>query len=250
MHTGHGVLVVTILVLSACSDGSEAPRLKVPVLVDSSGITPAVNDLGWRVELSRAHVVLSNFEFTTEGETHASLWRGLADLIVPRAFAHPGHLAGGEVIGELPGRFVFDWVADDGQELGQAELIAGRYQGLNFSFGSESAAPFGGASFYLEGIAEKDDLSIAFSGAITLDPAVKMVGAPFELELEGGGSLEVGLQLLSVDPSEGDTAFDHLDFGALDIDGDGILEIAPTSTAHNILRRNLQAHDHYRALEL
>lgn len=154
------------------------------------------------------------------------------------------------MIGELPGRFVFDWIADSGKELGRAQMLPGRYQGLNFSFDTESEAPLSGGTFYLEGVATKDAAQVSFSGAVTLDTAVKMVGAPFEMLLEGGRSPRIGLQLTVTDPSEGDTAFDYLDFAALDEDGDGQLEIAPASTAHNILRRNLQAHDHYRALEL
>jgi hypothetical protein len=73
------------------------------------------------------------------------------------------------------------------------------------------------------------------------------VGLPLALDLGAGGEqdVELGLELFTHDPIEGDTVFDGLDFAMLDDDGDHVIVIEPDTEAYNLLRRSTQAHDYY-----
>lgn len=96
--------LIVLTFTMACSSGSEAPRVQKPVYAASTLPAPFTNDEGWTITIETATVAVSDVTFTTQGESHvAGLWRRLGDAAVRPAFAHPGHLAGGEAIGELPG---------------------------------------------------------------------------------------------------------------------------------------------------
>jgi hypothetical protein len=240
-----------IALLVGCAFDSEpAARTPARIVVDGEGVTAVDTDLGYRVELTRCRVAIDTLEFTTSGEMHASLLRPLWDLVVPDAFAHPGHYAGGEVVGELPGRHVFDWV-DDGALVGEATLIDTQYNGANFSFTRARAEdvtpgdPIVGHTFELVGTATQGDESWELSVLLDQDEGRKVVGLPLDIDLAGDEVVELGLEFFTRDPIEGDTVFDGLDFASLDDDGDGVIVIEPDTEAYNLLRRSTQAHDYY-----
>ena len=250
-----GVAVVA-LALGACDFDSElAPRTFLPVVIDGSAVVTVQNDLGYSVEPERCRVALETIEFTTEGEQHASLpariWRQLEPLAIRTAHAHPGHEAGGEVVGELPGRFVFEW-RQDGVELGEAELLQTRYTGANFTFTRAEAGdrlepddPMIGHTFDIAGVARRDGQSWTFQLVLDQDEDRRVVGLPLDLDVDDGTQDVLALSLALQDPVEGDTVWDGLDFAALDEDGDGHVVIDAGTEAYNRVRRNLQAHDHY-----
>ena len=175
------------------------------------------------------------------------------EMIAPRALAHPGHYAGGDVTGELKGDFVLDMFAEDHRRLGEAVLLEGDYHGVNFYFRTASASdgledgdPLLGHMAYLAGTATQEDQSISFTATLDeLAENTQMVGGPFELAVTEDTEATLALQVYTVDPFENDTLFDGLDFGALDEDGDGVVDIVPGSEAHNILTKTLERHDHY-----
>ncbi|MCX4240007.1 hypothetical protein [Paraliomyxa miuraensis] len=240
--------------LAGCSFDSEvAERVSARIVVDSSGVAPIETDLGYRVELTRCRVAVDTLEFTTNGEMHATWLRSPWDLLVPTAFAHPGHDAGGEVVGELEGRHLFDW-RDDGELLGEAILLAARYDGANFSFtrarvedGIAADDPILGHTFEIAGIATLDDERYEFSILLDQDEGRRVVGLPVDLDLSDGANedLELGLQLLAHDPFEDDTLLDGIDFAVLDDDGDHVVVLEPDTDAYNLLRRSTQTHDFY-----
>lgn len=247
------------LLAGACEPGgSEPAAVSLPVVAADDGILPCTNDLGWAVSLDEARVTLGDLEFTIEGETHAAgpsaAWVRVAQrvggLLVPSASAHPGHQAGGEVTGALPGDFAADLIA--GMDLGVAVLLAGDYHGVNFSFRQAGTAdgldpddPLVGHTAMLSGTAAKDGATIVFSAVLDVGPGTRMVGGPFDLAVREDTGATLALTLYTVDPSENDTLFDGLDFGALDADGDGVLAIGPGEAAHNILAKMLVRHDHW-----
>lgn len=244
------------LVAMACSGPTEAPRVDLPVVVDGSGVVQAHTALGYDVELTEARVAVRDLVFTVAGELHtAALWRRLPDALVAPAHAHPGHHQGGEVTGELPGAFVIDWLAYDGRELGVATLLAGTYHGANFTFSHAEAAdlpdgdPLIGHTAWLSGTASKDGATVAFTIVVDSPVGRELVGAPFDATLDEEARGALHLRLETVDPSEGDTLFDDLDFAALDADGDGALHIGPdiaeVEGAYHAFRRTFQTHDHY-----
>lgn len=249
-------LIGLCLGLGACDAPSEATRVELPVFVDASGITPVTTNLGYRVELASVRIVVEDLVFTVAGElTTASLWRSIADALIPTAHAHPGHYQGGEVTGELRGEQAFDWVKDDGRTLGVATLLAATYTAANFTFGRGSADalgaddPLAGHTAVMAGVATKDGAVVTFTIVVDSPAGRVLVGIPFDAKISGGATGAIQLRLDTADPFEGDTLFDDLDFAALDADGDGSIRIEPdvaeVEAAYNSFRRTFQTHDHY-----
>lgn len=244
----------SLLLVVGCAPSQEAVRVQLEVALDGSTVTASTNDLGWTVTLTDARIAVQDLQFTVLGEMHeggATAW--LEGWLVRRAWAHPGHYAGGDVTGELVGSFVLDWVAD-GMELGTADMLAGDYNGFNFSFrragegdGLAAEDPMVGHTAYFAGVASKGGAEVAFTAALDVSEGTQMVGAPFELSVEADTKAEIGVQLEATDPVESRSMFDGLDFGALDDDDDGEVVIEPGMAAHNIFVRTIQSHVHYNA---
>lgn len=245
-----GLLPLTWLV-GCAFDSEPAERVSARIVVDGAGVTAVDTDLGYHVVPVRCRVAIDDLEFTTSGEMHASLLRPLWDMVVPDAIAHPGHSAGGEVVGELPGRHVFDW-RDDGALIGEAILLEARYEGANFSLtraqvedGVAPEDPIVGHTFEIAGTATRGDETWEFSVLLDQDDGRQVVGLPLDLDVTGDDVVELGLELYTRDPVEGDTIFDGLDFALLDDDGDHVIVIEADTDAYNLLRRSTQAHDYY-----
>jgi len=254
MSTRPALMIFALL--SACTPSQEPERVALEVVLDGTEITESTNDAGWTVTLTTARIAASSLQFTIQGEMHAATaW--LPGWIVGRAWAHPGHYAGGDVTGELVGDFVFDWFAGDGLGLGTADVLVGNYEGLNFTFRSSSAAdgltaddPLLGHTAHFVGVARKGEVAVGFTAVFDVDAAAQMVGAPFETTVDAGVSAPIELRFLPTDPVEGKSLFDGVDFAALDaldMNTDGLATIAPGDVAHNIVRRALQSHVHYAA---
>jgi hypothetical protein len=247
------LLIAATLAFGVCDPaGTEPGPVSLPVVTADTGATPCTNDLGWVVEVSSLRVAVRDLELTIEGETHASLLDRLRELAVPSVLAHPGHYAGGEVTGELPGEFVVDLASSAGQALGDATLLPGDYNGMNLHFraagegdGLETGDPLLGHSAVIAGSAAKGEVAIAFTAVLDIEDGTQMVGAPFELAVDAGTDATLALTAFTIDPSESDTLFDGLDFDALDGDEDGAVAIEPGQEAHNILMKTLVRHDHW-----
>jgi len=255
-----GSISLGISTLSACAPSQEVVRVPLEVALDASGITATTSDTGWTIELTTARVAASSLQFTIQGEMHgatASLGGWPGGWVLARAWAHPGHSAGGDVTGELAGDFVFDWLAHDGMLLGTAEVLVGDYKGMNFTFRAATVAdglaaddPLLGHTAQLAGIARKGASEVAFTALLDIDGGTQLVGAPFEDAIDVDTTAPIELRFLPTDPVTGASLFDGLDFAALDAldaNTDGLIEISPGDPAHNILRRTLQSHVHYDA---
>lgn len=264
-------LLASLIGTLACQ-ASEAPRVELPVVVAGSGIEPVTNDLGWTVALTHARIAIADVRFTTAGELHegrsASLGAQLLGLVLRRAHAHPGHSQGGEVIGELPGEFVLDFVAGDGEQLGMATLIVGQYTAADFLLRRAHADELASDDLLLDhtavliGTASKNGQTIEFSAYIDSPDGRELIGAPFDYAIDEHAELQLGVRLLTRDPHEGDTLFDGLDFAALDAadsSSAGVTLIDPEldpqlssdlQAAYNQLRRTLQTHDHFDVITL
>ncbi len=266
MITRASALSLTLCLALGCSGSQEAPRVTLAVVVDGRGVQEASTDLGWQVSLERCRSVIRDLQFTTAGEFHdegatalrvreeagASALAWLWGSVLPSAHAHPGHAGGGDIIGELPGRFVVDWCAGSNEPLGEATLTVGDYNGANFLFGVADEddgitpeEPLYGQTTELVGTASKGAQTIAFTAVVAQDEGREVVGVPFELDVMATSANTLGLQLVPTDPFEGDTVFDGIDFAALDGDGDGAVSLELDETTLNLLRRALQDHDYY-----
>lgn len=253
------VSVLSLIALQACGGPEEPPRVELAVLPDSSAVTAVTSDLGYEIELVEARAAVENFSFAIAGEAHtASLWQRVSDALVPTAHAHPGHFQGGDVTGELRGRFILGWLPRSTAALGTATLLAGSYKSANFTFvragPDDGIAPDDallGHTALLRGRATKGTTSVDFVARIDSPEGRQLTGAPFELEVRADSRERLGVRLATRDPLEGDTLFDGLDFAALDGDGDGEVVLEEGSgeaalvDAYNVLRRTFQTHDHF-----
>jgi hypothetical protein len=245
-----------------CGDSQEAPRLFVPVKIGPPVGLTTTNDTGWTVTVTSFRAVIADLEFTIEGEVHlardvrprnaSNLLARLAQIVIPSAHAHPGHLAGGETTGALPGVYSIDWVNDVGRVLGNAELIAGEYSGVNMSLtrGSEMLAmadPLRSSTALISGRAERNGVSVSFTASLLVDAGSRVIGAPLSFTVGPRTTGALALSLVLADPVSGRRFFDQIDFATLDPDGDGRVEIQHGSPEGNTLRRPLQDHAHYTA---
>lgn len=258
----HITLTPLVAMLACGIDSEQAPRVERSIVVDSRALGAFDNDLGYHIEITTLRVAFDNVEFTTGGEMHASLSQRLGELFIPTAHAHPGHYAGGEITGEMLGRFVVDWL-DDGADLGTATMLVADYTGANFVFtraragdGIAADDPLIGHTMEIAGIATRGGERWDFHGFLDEEDGKRVVGLPIGEEIAAGattphlvidedGDEVLGLQMLMVDPFEGDTAFDNLDFAVLDDDDDGMVALVPGEIAANYLIKQLQVHDQY-----
>ncbi len=240
-----GAALAFVTLLCVCGGPSDTVMVERSVVVDGSGAREVTNDLGWAVRVDVLRVVLEDLELTGGGDQHASLLAPVRDVLLPLARAHPGHDASGEVLGELSGRFVIDFAAPGRATLGAATLLLGSYAGANFTFTRAAGGdvpdddPLFGHTLWIEGQASKDGVTVPFVSAVDQDEGRRLVGAPFAYEATEGEDRAIVLSLLLVEPREGTTLFDGVDFAALPEDGS-----APAGHALNTrLRDASQSHD-------
>lgn len=247
-----------------CAAAEEPARVQLRVMASPEGMAPVQTDLGYLVELSEARIVLDDLQFTVAGEASAaSLWQRMTELVIPSALAHPGHFEGGDVTGELRGHFIVDLFAPDAAMLGVASLIVGKYSSSNFTFGE--AGPGDGLTrgdallghtAVLVGEASQGGDNVSFSVVLDAPPGRQLIGAPFDVDISEASPDALSFGVLTLDPVEGDTLFDGIDFGALSTSSSGsnsggALALQPDSAdpllagAYDTLRRAFQTHDHF-----
>lgn len=239
-------LCALVIPLGGCGgDSLDAEPVGAPVIARALA-GPTTTDLGYTITPVAVRQLLVDLEFTQGGEAHAGILRRALALVIGRAHAHPGHASGGAVRGELPGRYVVDWMR--GGALGEARVLPGSLDGVDFGLGTADAAdglaaddPLIGANLFVEAAVERDGRAWTLAVAVPQDDGRRIYGAPCAVEAAEGAPLPIALDL--TDPYEGDSAFDGLDFEALDPDGDG--HIDPTAELVNRLKRAFQTHDHY-----
>lgn len=233
--------------------------VRLPVESSGAGVISTTTDLGYQVQVDTYRLAFRDMQFTIHGEAHTAslpmprrILNAVENALLPSAYAHPGHLAGGEVTGELLGGHIFEYPANGKASLGQATLITGQYEGANFTFRRATASdglsandPLLGHTVYMEGSAQKAGKTVRFTAQVDVDDNTTMVGAPFEVLVEQSSQTTLLFQVLTADPFTSKTLFAGIDWNALDADGDGQVTIAPGQDAHNVLRRSVQVHDFF-----
>lgn len=241
---------LVVLATCFCGGSADAPATERALVVDGGRAFTATTDLGFEVSLDRARAVVASVQLTAGGETHASLLAPLSAALLPQAYAHPGHEAGGDVLGELAGRLVIDFVRDHGAALGAATLLFGEYDGANVTLGKANADdvagddPLLGHSFELAGVAVKDGVEVPFVALVDQDEGRRVLGAPFAAAIaeDDGPALGLALRLTSDD---GATAFDGIDFSAHAPGDDGVVVLRADDDAGARLKRALQRHEYW-----
>jgi hypothetical protein len=242
-HTIRGLAALATLVAStACGGGGEAVRVELPVVTAGGPLPATSTDLGYSLAIDRMRIAVADLELTVAGEMHGASRKALRP--------HPGHSAGGEVTGELAGDFVLTW---DGAShpVGTATLLVGDYNGANLGFRAADAGdglaaddPLLGHTFHLTGSASKGDATVAFDAVLDIEAGTSLVGATFDLDVTGTSTETLALVFLPTDPVLGHSAFDGIELTSLALT-DGVALIRPGTADHNVLRRQIQIHDHY-----
>ena len=230
-----------LFLIAGCAGTEQAASVELPVATASAPVASATTDLGYTIQLDRMRVAVTGIQFTVEGEQHGKRTR-----VAP----HPGHSAGGEVTGELPGDFVLTWDGQARPALGLGTLLVGDYRGANFAIraagegdGLAASDPLRGHAFHLSGTISRAGTTRPFDAVLDVEPDTNVVGLPFEAAISEASSETLAFTFVVTDPNEQDTAFDGVEFFATP--GSGSIEIRPGSESHNIIRRAIQTHDHY-----
>lgn len=252
--------------MNGCLEPREAPFVELPVMVDRSGIVPTKTDRGYEIRLHKARVVVENIAFAVGGQEHgaqgesAGLQASLLGWLFPSAYAHPGHFEGGEVTGELNGRFVLDWLSTDTnpQLVGTAFLLHGRYTSANFLLGRGSQAdrlsaadPLFGHTAVIHGEAKKGEQRVKFVATIDSPPGREVLGIPFELDVNERTRAPLGFRLHTLGVIEQASWFDGVDFASLQLDDQGVAQIYagtqdPASRrAYTLIRRTFQTQEQF-----
>lgn len=243
--------LLALLLLGGCGEDTATSFVEVPTRIAPLSESGDATDLGYEVTLTRVDLASGAILFTRNGEIHtASLWQRVRETLVSTAHAHPGHGQGGEVTGEALGPWVLRFSEADGAAFATASLAPGAYDGADLSFvsaGEEHGVspddPLYGSSVYLEGEAEREGITYAFSASVGNMAGQSSVGIPFDASVDGSGVIE--LHVLVKNPFEEETLFDAIDFEALDTDTDGFVSLNESDEATNRLRRALLSHDFY-----
>lgn len=254
----------------SCVEPSEAPSVQLDVMVDRSGIVTSKNDRGYTITLSQARVVIENIAFAVGGEEHGKEGSGsaaqaragipLLSWFVRPAYAHPGHFEGGEVTGELNGRFVLDWLAkhQGPRKVGTAMLLYGEYTSANFVLGRGGVQdglvatdPLFGHTAHLKGVATKDGVQVPFVAVLDAPKGREVLGVPFELEVSQTTRAPLGFRLHTLGVIKAESLFDGVEFGKLTRNDGGVAEIhAQTQDpearrAYARIRRSLQTQEQF-----
>jgi len=249
-----GVLITLGSVLVLCSPGGDEPEIVLVEVANVQGArVPEQTDLGWMVEFSSFRLAIRDLEFTTQGETHSRRERW-QDRLIASAVAHPGHYAGGEVIGELPGDFLVDACREKTAPLGEARLLVGDYNGFNFSFRKATAEEDDldetdallHHTALLEGQATRDSHIVPFQAIIDIEDNTQLIGASLDVFVSQDTEATLGFSLLAKDKNEQIHLFDGIDFDTLlPSTGSGSVVIAPGDEAHNRIMKALSKHNYY-----
>lgn len=247
------IAVGLLLGLSDCSPVGDEPEA---VFMEAWRLQQAMDvketDLGWRIEFTAFEIAIRDIEFTIQGETHTRRHRW-QDLFIKTAYAHPGHYAGGEVTGELRGDFLIDPLGEETDALGEAQLLLGDYNGMNFTFrkatvndGLAETSALNNHTAFMKGTATYGSETVPFTAIVDVEDNTQMVGGIFDLVVKSETDALLALKIVSKDDVENKHLFDGIDFKMLGKEVDGSVRIQPGDEAHNRLRKALIRHNFYR----
>ena len=252
MNSGHSLVYIAMLVLlsalapMACSDGTAGEFLSFETAVAGTAESGAAaesftNGKGWRITLSAAALAVGPiYYYSSEAQS------GLLDRLlgVKTAYACPAHAQfdKGTVLGEVRSQYVIDLLDGTPVSTGISDGEKGLCRMFELHFhppgeipaGSDDAAleTLGGHSFVIAGVAEKNGVSIRFSGHLTIpdEGTMRIVESiPADVELDGRPGRAVTLiytdrQLANVDfgriVNDDGTCIEETGDGACVIDSD------------------------------
>lgn len=240
------------LTVAGCGESEETPLQSVAFEATMAGETSITTDKGYAVDVTSISLAIENFAFTAGGDAHirklaeATQKRGNIDVAY-----HPGHIQGGQVLGEFPGEHLIQLTADSTFQAGQTfNLSSVKYDAVNFGFFRTDDLNKGDAgatekvSALVSGTVDIEGTSTPFEFEVVMDDDDYVLGVPFDVTIPTSGAVSVSFEFRPVDPFEDDTFFDGIDFSALP-NTDGTLRISQGTPAYNRVKNTLRSHDHY-----
>ncbi len=228
------ILCVALLPLLAC--GTEQQRRTFPVEVAAT-LPDAPNEHGWSVTLESAHASVGPVRFFSGKAALVRTFDPLS-LLIGTAWAHPGHYAAGDTMGEVLQTRTIDLLASAPIELGVADAVTGDYGSAQVELPAptEATAPdqlLAGASIQLAGTATSSSgTSVKFRGTFT--PAAPVAGIAFDRTIgTESGRVRVTLRV--------DQWLSRVDFGRLGApDARGIATFEDGAQPMNALTRGVE----------
>jgi len=204
-HLALLMIVAALLWLAmSCDEGTGAQRVELETfLVGIGGAEPFENvppsgAEPWTVTLDAAFAALGPV-YLFEGDP--LLTRLFQRLLLPRAYAHPGHYQEGAAMGEVLDQRVLDLLAPEPTRLGLMKAVTGECHSAQVGIGTADVGIAGaesleGHALLLRGVATREDSeAIRFQAWLDLD--VYIEGIAFEHEIDdqpGRIVVEVDLQ--------------------------------------------------------
>ncbi|MEM9691094.1 MAG: hypothetical protein AAGA56_00990 [Myxococcota bacterium] len=203
------------------------------------------NRYGWNVRLEEANIALGAVYFNESPALSAQL----EALLLPRAYAHPGHghFAGGEVRAEWLGQTVYNALRRTPLNIGSVPGVAGAIQSWTLFVEPPRDGEMPGAGAlrgfraYVVGVAERGEDAIAFEGGLELldekesdTLGVLFEGLPLEATLDEGQRISIIVDARTwLDEAQFETLLDEEDGTCLETSEDGRCEITPGGQVHN-----------------
>lgn len=218
------ILPLLALALIGCPATEEPGLVGVGVEAVSAQADTFTTASGYEVTLEQGLVVVGELHFHEPKAVEEQALRLPHRWFLgpSTAHAHPGHDMSGDVRGELGGSFVVDLLAP-AASLGEAEFYEGPYETASLLLQD----PQDGPTALFAGVASDGADAIDFE--FSVDHTKTILGISFETEVDAVAPPAV---TLLVDPAE---ILGHLDFLALDADGDGVVTEADEGVANPLL---------------
>lgn len=204
------VVLLMLISLTAWSCGNETAGYALSFETAAQGVTestalnqPFSNSRGWLVTLEEAFLAVGPIYYYS-AEAQAGLFDRL--FSINSAYACPAHAQfdKGTVLGEIRQQVVIDLLAESPTKTGVSEGEEGYCHMFELHFhppGEVSAAsddaefePLNGHSFYIAGVAVKDEMEISFSGYLTIpdEGTMRIVESiPADLVLDGRAGVAI-----------------------------------------------------------
>jgi len=230
---------MTAWLVTSCVGSPAARRVELETRVVGLGGEGAFENVPptgvdpWTVVLDEAWAALGPI-YLFEGEP--LLVQALERLVMPRAFAHPGHYQEGEALGEALDQRVFDLLDPDGAALGTMQAVTGTCHSARVGLGTAEAGladgeRLAGHALLLRGVASRGDERIPFEGWLDVDLYVEGIEVELDVD-EAPGHLLVEVDL--------ERWLRRVDFAtASPGEGDEPAAVVEGTQAHNALTRGV-----------
>jgi len=217
--------IALMTLLLGCPAADEPALVGVSVSAVSARGTTFETEQGYEISLEEGTVVVGDLHFhePKSVEEGAAIGRRARRPEPGGVLAHPGHDMSGDVRGELAGTFVVDLLAEEAA-LDEADFYEGSYETASLLLVEPEGSEF---TAVLAGTADTGGGAIPFELAV--DHAEAVLGIAFETEIDALAAPSV---TLVVDPA---SILGHLDFAALDGDGDGTVTLQDEGVSNPLL---------------